>query len=97
MLFEKFFRMNNVDIRDFLIFSLVLLVVIYLLLDLWSYYNRKRYGNLARRQYPDPTTKEDLMSLDLIDETTYEKLQKAKIVELKINPVRIPSENRKKS
>jgi hypothetical protein len=55
---------------------------------MWIFYNQKRYGELARRKYPGPTTKEDLMGLDMSDETTYEKLQCQKVIILETNPIR---------
>ncbi|NLJ99093.1 MAG: hypothetical protein GX320_07515 [Tissierellia bacterium] len=86
-LFKIVFKMTNMDIRNFLKIGGILFVLIYLLLSIWSYYNRKRYGNLTRRKYPGLTTKEDLMELNMIDEIIYEELQNKKVIVFKTNPI----------
>ena len=87
LLFKIVFKMTNMDIRNFFKIVGILFILIYLLLSSWSYYNRKRYGNLTRRKYPSLTTKEDLMNLNMIDEITYEKLQNEKIIVFEKSPI----------
>lgn len=88
LLFKIVFKMTDIDIKDFFKITGTLFAFIYLLLFIWSYYNRKRYGNLTRRKYPGLTTKEDLMNLNIIDEITYERLQKERVIILETNPIR---------
>lgn len=87
-LFKIVFKMTNIDIRDFFKIGGMLFILIYLFLSVWSYYNRKKYGGLTRRKCPSLTTKEDLMSLNIIDENVFEKLQNEKVIVLETNPIR---------
>ena len=86
-LFRIIFKMNSIDIKNFLKLGGVLFIIIYLMLSSWSYYNRRRYGSLTRRKYPGSTTKQDLMNLNMIDEITYEKLQNEKVIIFETNPI----------
>ncbi|MBU5294791.1 hypothetical protein KQH90_12320 [Anaerosalibacter bizertensis] len=87
-LFKVSFKMTNSDIQGFFKIAVVLLVTIYIMLLVWIFYNKKRFGSLTRRKYPGITTKEDLMDLDMIDEDIYEILQEEKVVVFETNPIR---------
>ena len=87
-LFKVSFKMTNSDIQGFFKIAVVLLVTIYIMLLVWIFYNKKRFGSLTRRKYPGATTKEDVMDLDMIDEDIYEKLQEEKVVVFETNPIR---------
>lgn len=87
-LFKVSFKMTNSDIQGFFKIAVVLLVIIYIMLLVWIFYNKKRFGSLTRRKYPGITTKEDLMDLDMIDEDIYEILQEEKVVVFETNPIR---------
>lgn len=87
-LFKVVFKMTNIDIRNIFKIGGILFVLIYLLLSIWIYYNKKKYGDLTRRKDPGMTKKEDLMGLNMIDEGTFEKLQNEKVIILETNPIR---------
>lgn len=87
-LFRISFNMTKNDIQSFFKIGGFMLVLIYLLLWIWIFYNRKRFGKLTRRKYPRPTTKEDLMRLGMIDESVYERLQCERVIVFKTNPIR---------
>lgn len=87
-LFKIIFKMNNDDIRVFFKIGGILFALIYILLSIWIYYNKKKYGQLTRRKEPGLTTKEDMLKLDVIDESTYEELQCSKVIILETNPIR---------
>lgn len=87
-LFKVSFKMTNFDIQGFFKIAVVLLVIIYIMLLVWIFYNKKRFGSLTRRKYPGATTKENLMDLDMIDEDIYEILQEEKVVVFETNPIR---------
>lgn len=87
-LFKVSFKMTNSDIQGFFKIAVVLLVIIYIMLLVWIFYNKKRFGSLTRRKYPGATTKENLMDLDMIDEDIYEILQEEKVVVFETNPIR---------
>jgi poly-beta-1,6-N-acetyl-D-glucosamine synthesis protein len=86
-LFKTIFKMTNNDTWDIIKIGIILFISMYILLSAWGHYNKKRYGSLRRRKYPTPTTEEDLMKLNLIDEITYEELQNEKLIVLELNPV----------
>ncbi|MBW4829171.1 MAG: hypothetical protein KZY61_12010 [Clostridiaceae bacterium] len=87
-LFKVSFKMTNSDIQVFFKIAVALLVIIYMMLSVWIFYNKKRFGSLTRRKYPGVTTKEDLMNLDMIDEDIYEILQREKVIVLEMNPIK---------
>ena len=91
--FKIVFKMTTMDIRYFYKIGAVLLISNYVLLLSWGYYNKKKYGSLKRRKYPKPTTEEDLMRLNMIDEITYEELQNEKVIVFEMNPI-MDGENR---
>lgn len=80
--------MNVGDVRLFTFVILLLFIFILVLLYVWSIYNKKRYGNLNRRKYPKPASKEDMLHLNMVDEFTYEALQHAKEITFEKNPVK---------
>ena len=87
-LFKVSFKMTNSDIQVFFKIAVALLVIIYTMLSVWIFYNKKRFGSLTRRKYPGVTTEEDLMNLDMIDEDIYEILQREKVIVLEMNPIK---------
>lgn len=87
-LYKIDFKVSNADIKNFFIIIFIIFIVIYLSLRIWILYNKKRFGKLTRRTYPEKTTKEDFMGLNMIDEATFEKLQCEKIIILETNPIR---------
>lgn len=80
--------MNIEDVRSFTFIIFILYNFIFLLLYLWSVYNKKRYGNLNRRNYPSPADKNDMLNLNMIDQSTYEVLQHSKEITFDKNPVK---------
>lgn len=86
-LFRIIFKMTSTNIKTFLFISVFLFIAIYLIVFLWSFYNKKRYGSLRRREYPVDTNKEDLMNLRMLDEFNYERLQNSKITHFEVNPI----------
>jgi len=82
------FKMNAEDVRSFTLLGFIIFIAIYILLYIWSYYNKRRFGNLKRRVYPKYATKEEMLSLNMIDESIYEELQKMKEITFDNNPIR---------
>lgn len=82
------FKMNAEDVRSFTLLGFIIFIAVYILLYGWSYYNKRRFGNLNRRVYPKSATKEDMLELDMIDESIYEELQKMKEITFESNPIR---------
>lgn len=82
------FKMESQEVRRLTLMGLLGFILIYLFLYGWSYYNKKRYGNLQRRRYPLPASREDLLALGRIDEQIYDVLQDAKFIRFSHNPVR---------
>ncbi len=68
------------EIKDFLKLSTLIFIAIYIILVVWSFYNKRRYGKLERRKYPGITTKEDMLNLNILDEEIYEALQNNRVL-----------------
>lgn len=82
------FKMTSEDVRSFSLLVVILFISIFVLLYLWSFYNKKRFGSLERRRYPDPAVREDMLGLDMIEESIYEELQDTKEITFEMNPVK---------
>lgn len=86
--FREYFKVTNHDIQYLYWIGGAVFILFYVLLRAWSVYNRKKYGGLRRRKYPKPTTKDELMKLNMLDENIYKKLQHEKVIVLEVNPIR---------
>jgi len=82
------FRMDNTAIRSFMFWTFVLFLCFFGGLLLWKHYNKRKFGSLKRRIYPEKTTQEDLMGLDLVDVSTYLLLQSEKVIIFETNPIK---------
>lgn len=87
-LMRSLFNMNSAEVVSFSIMILALFALIFILLWCWSLYNRRKFGRLDRRSYPASAKKEDMMTLDMIDEETYEILQESRAISFDKNPVK---------
>lgn len=81
-------KMTNYDINRFLIIVFLLLIMSFLILFIWRTYNKKRFGELNRRVYPKNTTKEEMLSLNLISEENFNKLQEHGVLIFEENPIK---------
>lgn len=80
-------QLRNSDIVSFLQFVGTFTLFITGLLYSWSLYNKLRYGRRKRKKDPGPTTKAAMLSLNYIDEKTFEQLQHAKDITFDTNPL----------
>ncbi|GAA0083741.1 hypothetical protein UT300007_01800 [Clostridium sp. CTA-7] len=81
-------KMTNNDINMFLIIVFLLLIMSFLILIIWRTYNKKKFGKLNRRVYPKNTTKEEMLSLNLISEKNFNKLQEHGVLIFEENPIK---------
>ncbi|WP_411169834.1 poly-beta-1,6-N-acetyl-D-glucosamine biosynthesis protein PgaD [Clostridium sp. MB05] len=81
-------KMTNNDINGFLIIVFLLLIMSFLILIIWRTYNKKKFGKLNRRVYPKNTTKEEMLSLNLISEKNFNKLQEHGVLIFEENPIK---------
>lgn len=88
MVFKTLFKTTNDDVRWFLMMVLLGFGIIYILLYLWSIYNKRKYGALRRRTYPTDTKDIDFLKLGMIDYELYTQLQNAKDITLEKNPMK---------
>lgn len=86
--FKSLFKTTNDDIRWFLMMVLLGFGIIYVLLSIWSKYNKLKYGSLIRRTYPLDSSATDFINLGMIDYELYEQLQNAKDITLEKNPMK---------
>ncbi len=87
-LFRIVFKMTSQDIRLFTFWIVFLFLVIYVSLLGWSIYNKRRFGELKRRRYPKPATREDMLNLNMLDPAVYEELQVMKSITFDKNPIK---------
>jgi poly-beta-1,6-N-acetyl-D-glucosamine synthesis protein len=87
-LIKTSFKMTNSDIRSFLFIVFIIWIVFYLGLWSWKLYNKKRFGSLNRRVYPEHSTKEDLLSLKLISEKDFDSLHESNVIIFEKNPIK---------
>jgi len=88
MYFKTLFRTSSEDVRGFLVMVLLGFGIIYLLLLIWSKYNKLKYGSLSRRIYPEYSGAIDFINLGMIDYELYNQLQNAKDITLEKNPMK---------
>lgn len=85
---RDYFGMDAGTVRRFSALILLLFVLFFLLLMAWSIYNKRKFGSLRRRKYPEKTTEEELLDLHMIDRGVYRELQNAKRINFNNNPIK---------
>ncbi|MGL5541374.1 MAG: hypothetical protein ACRDBX_07070 [Erysipelotrichaceae bacterium] len=81
-------NITNYSIQTFLLLMLGLMVLFALLLLGWRTYNKKRFGGLRRRKYPTPTSDEEMLALELVQEEDYYTLQSQRYVVFQESPIK---------
>lgn len=81
-------NISNNDIQSFIKISLFYFLISFFILYLWRIYNIKRFGSLNRRVYPENTTENEILQLDLVTPEVYKTLQNKKIIVFEENPIR---------
>ncbi|KEF36782.1 PgaD-like protein [Schinkia azotoformans MEV2011] len=82
------FKITNKDIQIFTFKGFLIWFCFYFGLRIWRQYNRRRFGILTRRHYPGPTTKEEMLALQLMSKENFELVQQSKFVVFEKNPIR---------
>ena len=85
---KSYFKVTNNDIQYFVKLSIMYFCLSYIILFSWKMYNKKRFGNLQRREESKPTSDEEMLSLGLIKPEVYKILQADKIIIFDENPVK---------
>jgi len=85
---RDYFGMDAGTVRRFSALILLLFVLFFLLLLAWSVYNKRKFGSLRRRKYPQKTTEEELLALKMIDRSVFLELQNAKRISFNNNPIK---------
>lgn len=80
------FKTTNSEVQAVILFGFLTFCIIYLLLFINRIYNKKRFGKLTRRTYPETVTERDLLSLQLMSVENIEKLQSNYVV-FERNPI----------
>lgn len=81
-------KLSNSDIRAFVFLTLKCFAISFIVLYSWRLYNFKKFGKLHRRKFPKETTRDEMLSLNLIKEEVYDILQGSKVIRFEKNPVR---------
>lgn len=82
-----YFKVNSQDIISLLLALFIIFAGAFILLWIWRFYNYKRFRDNHRRTYQPDATKEDVLSLGLLSEEDYERLQQ-KVILLEKNPLK---------
>lgn len=82
------FKITNKDILSFTLNGFLIWSWFYFGLRIWRQYNTRRFGKLTRRKYPEPTTKEEILSLQFMSKENFEMVQRSKLVVFEKNPIR---------
>lgn len=85
---RDYFAMDAGAVRRFSALILLLFILFFLLLLAWSIYNKRKFGPLRRRKYPEKTTEDELLALHMIDRGVYHELQNAKRINFNNNPIK---------
>ncbi|AUD13228.1 MULTISPECIES: hypothetical protein [unclassified Planococcus (in: firmicutes)] len=80
------FKTTNSEVQAVILFGFIVFIVLYLVLFINRLYNKKRFGKLTRRTYPETVTERDLLSLQLMSVENIEKLQSNYVV-FERNPI----------
>lgn len=81
------FNTVNSDIRELVFLGLFIFIVFYTGLFFNRMYNKKRFGSLTRRRYPNSVSHTDLVALELLDSETINKLQHEDYIVFEKNPL----------
>lgn len=81
------FNTTNSQVRVLILIGLIVFICFYALLSVNRFYNKKRFGSLNRRTYPPAVTRDELISLQLIDSDTINLLQKENYIVFEENPI----------
>ncbi len=85
---KSIIKVNNGDLREFMLVSVLWLLAFFTMLWIWRTYNYKRYGKLRRRSSPANTSKSDILELELVSEIMLYRLQNNKVVVLENSPIK---------
>lgn len=80
------FKTTNSEVQAVIFLGFVIFLIIYLLLFINHLYNKKRFGKLTRRTYPETVTERDLIALQLMSAENIEKLRSNYVV-FENNPI----------
>lgn len=81
------FNMTNQDVRNSVFMAIGVFLLFYALLYLNHVYNKKKFGPLTRRSYPESASNTDLQELGLMKIETIEKLQREDYSVFDTNPI----------
>ncbi|WP_065524670.1 hypothetical protein [Planococcus versutus] len=80
------FKTTNSEVQAVILFGFIVFIVIYLLLFINRLYNKKRFGKLTRRTYPEVVTQRELIALQLMSVKNIKKLESNYVIFEK-NPI----------
>lgn len=78
---SKFYSLSLVNANAVITFTLIILALSLVVLSLWGNYNKKRYGTLNRRTFPDPTSMEEIGRYYSLTSSEVKELQEKRYIE----------------
>lgn len=85
---KAFLGTSNLEIREILTVTVRCILIVFVIIFSWKFYNKRRFGNLHRRRMPTDTTDEEILALGLMDEAVYNDLKKQKVVVFEKSPIK---------
>ncbi|MFD0826305.1 poly-beta-1,6-N-acetyl-D-glucosamine biosynthesis protein PgaD [Neobacillus sp. M.A.Huq-85] len=79
----RFYFLNLSNANAILNFTFILVVICAATLSLWSFYNKRKYGGLRRRSFPQPTEDKEIAEYFQKTEEEIKLLQNDRYVEIK--------------
>ncbi|WHY91638.1 poly-beta-1,6-N-acetyl-D-glucosamine biosynthesis protein PgaD [Neobacillus cucumis] len=79
----RFYFLNLSNADAVVIFTFLLILMSAAVLGFWSFYNKRKYGALRRRSFPEPVNDKEIAEYFQKTETELKLLQNDKYVEIK--------------
>lgn len=79
----RFYYLNLSNANAILNFTFLLFVISFSVLSWWSYYNKRKYGFLKRRKFPESANDKEISDFFQISEEELRLIQDSRYVEIK--------------
>lgn len=77
----KFYQLGIFNSNAIILFTIFVLIIIFSSLTSWSSYNRKKFGPLTRRTFPENTKIEEISAAFNIPENEIEKMKEQRWID----------------
>lgn len=78
---SQFFNLSFVNMNAVILFTIIIVVISFLGLTIWGNYNKKRYGHLSRRTFPNQTDLDEIAAFYSISSSEVLQLQEETFID----------------